>query len=129
MSESVKICAIGILFTVLCVFIKNIRNEFIIPTRLAGIIALFSLIIILMNPVFDFLKKTIADNLPLEYMKILLKAFSIAYITQISSELCKECDESSIAFGIESAGKIEIIILSLPLINNIIELSKELISW
>ena len=53
------------------------------------------------------------ENLPIEHMKILLKSFSIAYITQISSELCRECGENNIAFTIESAGKIEIIILSI----------------
>ena len=62
-------------------------------------------------------------------MKILAKAMGIAYMTQISSELCRECGENNIAFGIESAGKIEIIILSLPLINQVIELSREMVSW
>ena len=129
MIESVKICALGILFATLCILIKNIRNEFLIPTRLAGILILFSLIIVLMNPIFEFLKNIMGENLPIEHMKILLKSFSIAYMTQISSELCRECGENNIAFGIESAGKIEIVILSLPLINTLIQLSKELISW
>ena len=127
MNESFKICSIGILFAVLCIFIKNIRSEFLIPTRLAGILILFSFIIILMNPILDFIKSIMGENLPQEHIKIVLKAFSLAYITQISSELCRECGENNIAFGIESAGKVEIIILSLPLINTIIEFSKELI--
>ena len=129
MIESIKICAMGILFAVLCIFVKNIRNEFLIPTRLAGILILFSFIIVLINPIFEFLKSIMGENLPIEHMKILLKSFSIAYITQISSELCRECGENNIAFTIESAGKIEIIILSLPLINNVIQLSRELILW
>lgn len=129
MTESIKICAMGILFAVLCVLIKNIRSEFLIPTRLAGIIILFSFLLIIMNPVFAFLKSIMGENLPLDHMRILLKSFFIAYMTQISSELCRECGENNIAFGIESAGKIEIVILSLPLINKVIELSKELMSW
>ena len=69
------------------------------------------------------------QTLPLEYMEIILKTLAIAYITQISSEMCRECGENSIAFGIETVGKIEIVILSLPLINSIISMSEELLSW
>ncbi len=68
-------------------------------------------------------------SIPIEYMEIILKTLAIAYMTQISSEMCRECGESSIAFGVEAVGKIEIIILSLPMINNIISMSGELLQW
>ncbi|MBO5715140.1 MAG: hypothetical protein J6S23_01950 [Clostridia bacterium] len=129
MIESVKICAIGIASAILCVLIKNARNEFLLPSRLSAVIIIFSFVIILITPIFNFLKNNLGGVLPLEHMKILAKALGIAYMTHISSELCRECGESNIAFGIESAGKIEIIILSLPLINQIIEISREMISW
>lgn len=129
MIESAKICAIGIACAILCVLVKNARSEFVIPSKLAAIIIVFSFVIVLINPIFNFLKSNMASSLPLEHMKILAKSLGIAYMTQISSELCRECGEGNIAFGIESAGKIEIIILSLPLINQIIEISREMISW
>ena len=69
------------------------------------------------------------QTLPLEYMQIILKTLAIAYMTQISGEMCRECGESSIAFGIETVGKIEIVVLSLPLINNIISMAGELLTW
>ena len=64
-----------------------------------------------------------------EYIEIILKTLAIAYMTQISSEMCRESGASSIAFGIETVGKIEIVILSLPLINNIISMAGELLEW
>ena len=69
------------------------------------------------------------QTLKYEYLEIIIKALAIAYVTQISSELCRDCGEVGIATGIETVGKIEIIILSLPLINNIVAMSEELISW
>ena len=69
------------------------------------------------------------QTLPVEYLEIILKALAIAYVTQISSEICRESGENSIAFGIETVGKIEIVILSIPLINNIISMSRELLEW
>ena len=127
--DSFKICAIGIAFAMVCVLIKNFRGEFLIPVRLASIIIIFGVVIALVSPIIKFLNGIMGQTLPIEYMEIILKTLAIAYMTQISSEMCKESGENSIAFGIETVGKIEIVILSLPLINNIISMSREFLQW
>ena len=129
MSDSFKICALGIVFAIVCVLIKNCRGEFLIPVRLASIILIFGALVVLISPIIKFLNNIMGQTMPLEYMEIVLKTLAIAYMTQISSELCRECGENSIAFGIETVGKIEIVILSLPLINNIISMSREFLQW
>ena len=129
MSDSFKICAIGIVFAIVCVLIKNYRGEFLIPVRLAAIVLIFGVVVLLISPIVKFLNNIMGQTLPLEYIEIILKTLAIAYMTQISSEMCRESGESSIAFGIETVGKIEIVILSLPLINNIISMAGELLEW
>ena len=129
MSDSFKICALGIVFAMICVLIKNYRGEFLIPVRLASIIVISGIVIVLISPIIKFLSNIMGQTMPLEYMEIILKTLAIAYMTQISSELCRECGENSIALGIETVGKIEIVILSLPLINNIISMSSEFLQW
>lgn len=129
MSDSFKICAIGIIFAIVCVLIKNYRGEFLIPVRLASVILIFGVVIAIISPVVKYLNTLMGRTLPLEYMQIILKTLAIAYMTQISGEMCRECGESSIAFGIETVGKIEIVVLSLPLINNIISMAGELLQW
>lgn len=129
MNDSFKICAVGIIFAIICVLIKNCRSEFLIPTRLAGVILIFGVLVVLLSPIIKFLHSIMGASIPIEYMEIILKTLAIAYMTQISSEICRECGESSIAFGVEAVGKIEIIILSLPMINNIISMSGELLQW
>ena len=129
MSDSFKICAIGIIFAIVCVLIKNYRGEFLIPVRLAAIVLIFGVVVLLISPIVKFLNNIMGQTLPLEYIEIILKTLAIAYITKISSEMCRESGESSIAFGIETVGKIEIVVLSLPLINNIISMAEELLEW
>lgn len=129
MSDSFKICAMGIVFAMVCVLIKNYRGEFLIPTRLASIIIIFGAVTLLVSPVIKFINSIMGQTISLEYMEIILKTLAIAYMTQISAEICRECGENSIAFGIETVGKIEIVILSIPLINNIISISRELLEW
>ena len=129
MIDSVKICALGILASIICVFVKQYKGEFIIPTRLASLVVIAGITIVLFVPVFEYLKNMIGITMPSEYMEIMVKALGIAYITQIASSICKDCGENNIATGIETVGKIEMIILSFPLINGVIEMSKDLISW
>lgn len=129
MSDTFKICAVGIILALICVLIKNYRGEFLIPVRLAAVILICGAVMTLVSPIVKFLNNIMGQTLPLEYMEIILKTLAIAYMTQISSEMCKESGENSIAFGIETVGKIEIIILSLPLVNNIIAMSLELLEW
>ena len=127
MIESFKICAVAILFTSLCVVIKHFRAEFIIPTRVAVTIIICGVVITLIDPIIEYFNSIMGQTLPLEYMKIILKSLAIAFIVQISSEICRDCGENNIASGIETIGKIEIILLSLPMINNIISMSRELL--
>ena len=101
MSDSFKICAIGIIFALVCVLIRNNRGEFLIPVRLASIVLIFGIAVVLLTPVVKFLNGIMGQSLPLEYMEIILKTLAIAYMTQISSEICRESGESSIAFCIE----------------------------
>lgn len=129
MTDSFKICAISIILAMICVLVKNYRGEFLIPVRLASIVLIFGVVIILISPIVNFLNNIIGQAISIEYTELILKTLAIAYMTQISSELCRECGENSIAFSIETVGKIEIIILSLPLINDVISMSGEFLQW
>lgn len=129
MIDSFKICAIGILATIVCVFIKQYKGEFIIPTRIASFIAITSIALALFIPVIDYLKNIIGGSISNEYIEIMIKAISISYITQISSNICKDCGENNIALGIETVGKIEMIIISFPLIDTVLKIANNLISW
>lgn len=127
--DTAKICALGIVCAIICVLVKHYRNEFSIPTKLGSIILIFAVALTMLSPVFTYFKNIAGNRIPSEYTEIILKSLGIGYITQVSSDLCRDCGENTIAFGIESVGKIEIIILALPLINKIIEMSEELMLW
>lgn len=129
MTESFKICAIGIAFAIVCVLIKSYSREFLIPVRVASTLLIFGVVIALVSPTVKYLNTIIGQTLPLEYVEIIFKALAIAYMTQISSELCMECGENSIARGIEIVGKLEMVILTLPLIDDVISMSGELLQW
>ncbi len=62
-----------------------------------------------------------------EYAVILSKALGIAYVTSITESICKDAGELSLSNAICFAGKIQLIILSLPLISSILDIAKQLL--
>ena len=62
------------------------------------------------------------------YVEVLFKALGIAILTQYTAEICRECGENAAASGVELTGKIEILLLCLPLIDEILVMADKLLS-
>ena len=129
MNDTYKICAIGIICALLFVILKNYATGFVLPSRVAATILIFGIIVTVSEPLLKYIKNLSSEIFSIEYLSLILKAISIAYITQVTSEICRDCDEGMLANGIDTVGKIEILILSLPLIDKIMDISRELSSW
>ncbi len=80
-------------------------------------------------PVVDFAGEVIKESGISEYGKIIFKAIGIAYLTNITSEICRDCGENTLSEAIENVGRIELLLLSLPLLSEILTFSRYLLSW
>ena len=58
---------------------------------------------------------------------VVLQVLCVAFLTQICASACRDCGEATMAYYVELGGKCEMLILSLPLIKNIIETAIKLI--
>lgn len=56
-----------------------------------------------------------------ETWPILLKALGIAWITEAGASICRDSGEGSLAGWVETAGKLEILLLAVPLIRTVME--------
>ena len=57
---------------------------------------------------------------------LLIKALSTAVCCQFSADICRDCGENALAARVETAGKIGIIIISLPTVSELILIAKDL---
>lgn len=64
-----------------------------------------------------------------EYGPYILKALGIAFLTQICADICRDCGEGSVASGVEIVGKMEIVLLCIPMLERILALVQEVIAW
>ena len=123
-----RICLLAVTALTLAMLIRQWKADFIPFVRLAIALVFSFLLISSATPLVSFLKNLLENTVASEYTSVMLKALGVAILTQCCSDLCKECGENGISTGVEMAGKIEILLLSLPLINDILTLAKELLT-
>ena len=67
-----------------------------------------------------------AMGLDSEYISILLKMAGIAYLTQFAVSLCRDAGQGAVAGQIGFAGKISMLIVSLPILQALVRTIGEL---
>ena len=61
------------------------------------------------------------------YFPVLLKSLGTALICSATCDVCKDCGEAGIASKVELAGKICILLYSLPIVRGLAEMAAELL--
>lgn len=125
---SLKFCAIGILGLVLTAIIKQWKSDWLPLVRLALVLTLGISAVELAAPIVSYLSGLAQISLIAPYATLLLKALSIAWLAQYTATLCRECGENGTASGVELIARIELLILALPLVGEILETAKQLLS-
>ena len=126
MSE-IKICGLILCVLVLCTFFKGIKAEYSIFIRIISTVLISGVAITAISPLLDFIEE-ISQSTPINsYLPLLFKALGISIIIHLTSDVCCDAGESGLAEKIILLGKIEILILSLPLIKDLFSLAKGLL--
>lgn len=119
----VKIIGIAIITTIAVLIIKQLKPELAVFVGLVGSMIIVIYIVNMIGGVltiFDTMaNKTGIDK---ELFLVILKIIGVGYLTEFSANLCQDAGVSSIADKIMLAGKVVIMIMALPIINNLLEI-------
>lgn len=116
----VAIAGIAIIAAILAVMMKRYHQEYsIIISIAAGIIILFEIFANVSPAIRQINTLLSASGLSSEYAAILFKALGVCFLTQFAADSCRDAGESALASKVELAGKIAIVVLSLPLFERI----------
>ncbi|MEF9952604.1 MAG: stage III sporulation protein AD [Clostridium sp.] len=118
-----QVVVIGIVATVIVVFLKDQRPEMALQLSLAAGIIMFLFMMTKLTVVVQALQQISQRvNIDMAYLNIVLKIIGVAYLASFGVEICKDAGQSSIAAKIEFAGKIIIISLSIPILMAVMDL-------
>lgn len=122
------IAGVGIIGAILSLVLKQYRPEFALPVSVLTGAFIFLAVLSGISPVVSLIEG-IAERFGTEliYLGVLMKALAICYITQIAADSCKDAGEAAIAGKVEIAGKIAILIISVPMFEELIGVVTELI--
>jgi len=126
--EILKISAFALISTIVIVLIKQEKKEIgvTISIFVAVVIAVYAVIKLedILNLIFD-----LADNAGVntKYLEIIIKVVGIAYIIELTKDVCVDSGETALAGKVEMAGKIMIVASTVPIISGVVEVINKLL--
>ena len=123
MSEIIKIAGIGFMGGVLALTIKKDKPEFALMISLVCAVIISFEVIRGVGDVMALIDGIIARcGIDIKYLSVSLKAMGIAYASQFAAEILRDSGESAIASKVETAGKISILIITVPVLGEFLEM-------
>ena len=91
--------------------------------RMAVTVVALGLTVALASTVLDYVTDLAAATGALEGegWSLLLKALGVAFLTETAASVCRDSGETGLATWVETAGKLEILLLSFPLIRTVLD--------
>lgn len=122
---------IGLALTgaVLCLLLKQYKPEYAVVVSIVCGVLLFAGVLVNLEPAFASMNELMQNSgIDAGYTKTIVKALGICYVVQLASDSCKDAGQSAIASKVELAGKVSIVLLCLPMFQNLAEIAMKLIT-
>ena len=123
MSELLKIVAIALITVFAYMLVKHVKPEIAVIIALVGSIIIISLTVTSLKTVissfYGIFKTTGVDTV---LLTPLLKIIAIGYVAEFGANVCVDAGASSIADKILFSAKVIILMLSLPIITEVIDM-------
>lgn len=124
----VGLIGIALISALLSIVLKKYNPEYSMVISIVTGIFLISKMFAYVTIIVGNVKGLIASSgLPSEYVMIMFKALGICFLTQFSADSCNDAGENALASKVEFIGKIAIILIAMPLLEEIIKVVNKLI--
>ena len=117
----IAIGIVSIAVVLLAIQFKSMKPEYSIFISVAGCIFIFIFILAKMKDIISLLDR-LSDltSVSREYVKILLKITGITFISEIASDISKDCGYTAVSNQVQIFGKITVLVISLPVFTELI---------
>lgn len=118
-----KIAGIGFMGGMLALTVKKDKPEFALLISLAcAVMIAFEVIKGVGNVMGQIDRIIVQCGIDIMYLEVSLKAMGIAYVSQFAAEILRDGGEGAIASKVEMAGKVAILIITVPVLGALLEM-------
>ena len=123
-----RIIAVGLITCIATLIIRPVRSDFAILVAVVGGVIIIFMIINYLTQVFDAFKNIIKfTGLNSSLYSLLLKIVGIGYLVEFTASICSDTGNGSLGDKILLGGKIIILVMSLPIVINILNIIMEIL--
>lgn len=121
--EIIKVIGVGIIGVVIAGLLKNDKPEFhLFVITATGLIILFIILSSLQEVIASFSLIVDKSGVNEALFSGVLKIIGIGYLTEYSASICTDYGATSVANKMQLAGKVTIFLMSLPIINALVDI-------
>jgi len=118
----------GVIVCILAVVIKQQKPEMGMAITIAAGAVMLAVIVSSLTPAMQSVEDIISGTKAGEYLGVVLKALGVCVITGIGADICRDAGQSTIASHVETAGRVAMLILALPLLSSVLSAALEIIN-
>lgn len=121
-----KACGLAVTSAMLIMLLRKWGAEHSLLLKVAAGIAMAAVCFGAVSPVVEYIRELGAmgeENGLADAVELMLRVLAVAIVTHVCATICRDCGEGTLASYVELGGKVEILILSLPMVKQIIDLS------
>ena len=132
-AELFKVCGVAILVAISLNLLGGAAGGIGLSLRIGGGVLVFLTLVFLVRESTELLEDLFFVNgeytgsFAKEAFFLMLKALGVAMVSRFCADICRDCGEGTLANGVESVGKIVMVLLSLPVLAQILERTSEIL--
>ena len=129
MDDMIKIVGAAFLTAITSTILKSTKPELSFAVTITGIIIILLFILDMVKGSMSVLSEIVAlTGMKNGVVQILLKIVGIGYLTEFSVGVLQDFNAATLADKVSLAGKITVILMSLPIISGLLTLFKQFLS-
>lgn len=127
MDEILKICAISLVVAIASVVVKKDSEGMGLALRLGGTVVALCGVVGILARLISALCGIVDQGGAGEYFSIMLRALGVCVLCRICADVCRDCNDATAAGAVESAAKLILLLMSLPVVERLVALAGELL--
>lgn len=122
MSGMLGLCGAGFCALVTILVLRELKREYTVLAALGFCVLFLGFLLPRVSAVAAFAGEG-AALLQNGYAETILRGLGITWLTSSAGEICRSCGEGGLGGQIETAGRVELVVLSLPLFRQLLDLA------